>query len=98
MAQGKSLDHNTFRVCGGQPNFIKSFLQQLPVCTVKAFIQQVSMEYLFVPVHVIFLSVRKRRKTAKYSAPSTLNFKIPWTLRFDYLAQVVGWIRDNLVR
>lgn len=45
-----------------------------------------------------FLSVRKRGNIAKYSAPATLNFKIPWTLRFDYLAQIVGWIRDILVR
>lgn len=34
----------------------------------------------------------------KYSAPIPPNFKILWALRFDDLTQVVGPVRDILVR
>lgn len=34
----------------------------------------------------------------KYSTPAIPNFKIPWALGFDNLTQVVGQVRDILVR
>ena len=70
------MNHKTFRLCGNQPNFIKSFLKQLTVCTVKSFIQQVSMEYLFVPVHRIFFKCKKGKNNHKIfstSNPKVLN-------------------------
>lgn len=54
------------------------------------------MGYLLVPVPRILQSTRT--KITNYSALATENFKIPWAMRFDYLAQVVGQIRDILVR
>lgn len=57
------------------------------------------MEYFIVPAHKKkILSARKEKGITKYSASATLNFKIPWDLRFDYLVQALAWIRDILVR
>lgn len=67
----------------------KSLVQQKPIYFLPL--------YLLAPVHKKFLSL-KRRQITKYSAPETPNFKIPWGLGFDFLAQVLGQMKDILVR
>lgn len=53
------------------------------------------MEYLY--HYTDFFKVQERTKITKYLAPGTTNFKIPCTLRFVYLAQVVDQIRGILI-